>query len=223
MAKQCAEVSKMQVPLYGLWRSALAVLLAAVAVNAAVAEKQTLAGMPLVKALRHGGYVLVMRHASSPRATPTAETAEPDNSRLERQLDAVGRSSARAMGEAIRTLRIPVGDVLSSPTYRALETVRLAALPSARSFDELGDGGTSMRAADMAQGAWLQRKVAERPRASANTIVVTHLPNISSAFGEQAAQLADGEMLVFRPDAKGGAELVGRIKIEEWPGLAARR
>lgn len=39
------------------------------------ASAQTLAGDALVKALRQGGYVLVMRHASSPRDRPTKETA----------------------------------------------------------------------------------------------------------------------------------------------------
>jgi phosphohistidine phosphatase SixA len=163
-----------------------------------------------------------MCHASSPRTTPTADTAEPDNFRLERQLDAAGRDSARAMGAASKTLHIPIGDVLSSATCRALETVRLASLPPARTFDELGGGGASMRAADAARAIWLEQKVAERPRAETNTLFVTHCPNITGAFGERAAKIADGDMLVFHPDGKGHMELVGRIKIEEWPGLAAR-
>jgi len=213
----------MQISNLNPWRLSLAVLLVGVATVAGMAQARALAGMPLVEALRRGGYVLVMRHASSPVATPTARTAEPDNIRLERQLDEAGRSGARAMGEAIKMLRIPIGDVLSSPTYRALETVRLASLPPARKFDQLGDGGMSMRAADAAQATWLQRQAAAPPRANANTFIVTHSPNISSAFGEKAAKLADGEILVFHPDGEGDAELVGRIKIEEWPILAARQ
>jgi hypothetical protein len=31
--------------------------------------------------------------------------------------------------------------------------------------------------------------------------------------------VADGESLVYGPDGKGGAMLLGRIKIEEWPSL----
>ena len=41
----------------------------------------------LIGRLRQGGYVLVMRHASSPREAPTKEQANPDNPKLERQLD----------------------------------------------------------------------------------------------------------------------------------------
>src|SRR5262245_22669321 len=66
----------------------------------------------LVRALQAGGYVLVMRHASSPREAPSATDAQPDNPTRERQLDAAGRAAAIAMGEALRRLRIPLGDVL---------------------------------------------------------------------------------------------------------------
>jgi Histidine phosphatase superfamily (branch 1) len=79
----------------------------------------------LVNQLRQGGYVLVMRHASSPRQVPTKDTANPDNTKLERQLDEAGRRGATAMGDALRGLRIPIGTVLTSPTYRAIETVKL--------------------------------------------------------------------------------------------------
>jgi hypothetical protein len=56
----------------------------------------------LVTELQSGGYVLVMRHASSPRQAPTSATANPDNSKLERQLDHAGREGATAMGDALR-------------------------------------------------------------------------------------------------------------------------
>src|SRR3954471_20085729 len=84
---------------------------------------EQLEGPALVTALRQGGYVIVMRHPSSPFTQPDKATANPDNPNLERQLDETGRNTARAMGEAVRTLHIPIGDVLSSPTYRALEAV----------------------------------------------------------------------------------------------------
>src|SRR5438128_756835 len=114
-----------------------------VIVLAGAAQKQPLQDEALVKALRQGGYVIVMRHASSPREAPNKQTANPDNLKLERQLDDEGRSGATAMGKALRELKIPVGDVLSSPTYRALETARFAQLPNPRTYAELGDNGQS--------------------------------------------------------------------------------
>ena len=175
-------------------------------------------GEALVKALQKGGYVLVMRHASSPREVPDKQTANTDNSKPERQLDESGRKSAVAMGKALRDLRIPIGNVLSSPTYRALETVRLAQFGTPHTFAELGDNGQSMQDGTPAQAAWLQKQVARFPTAT-NTIVVTHLPNIVGAFPQLASGLADGEALIFGPDGKGQAILVARVKIEEWPAI----
>src|ERR1017187_9477389 len=75
---------------------------------AGVAHAQPPSGSALVKSLRQGGYVLVMPHASSPLTPPKAGAAEPDNFKLERQLDDTGRNTATAMGAAFKTLRIPV-------------------------------------------------------------------------------------------------------------------
>jgi phosphohistidine phosphatase SixA len=184
---------------------------------AVVAAAQTLSGDSLTAALRRGGYVLVVRHASSPPQAPTRQSAIADNVNLERQLDAAGRSGSEAMGKALRDLKIPVGEVLSSPTYRALETARFAQLANPQTHVELGDRGQSMQGVTEADAEWLRKRAAQAPK-TGNTIIVTHMPNISRAF-PQAAGVADGEALVFRPGGQGEAVLVGRIKIEEWPGL----
>jgi len=118
-----------------------------------LATVAAMAGQPstqneLISRLRQGGYVLVMRHASSPREAPSKDIANADNLKLERQLDEGGRRSATTMGDVIRALQIPIGVVLTSPTYRAMETVRLARLASPTTVTELGDGGQSMQEDD---------------------------------------------------------------------------
>ncbi len=186
------------------------------------AHGQSLSGRDLIAALHRGGYVVLMRHASSPRTPPDPALADPANVRRERQLDDQGRSSARAMGEALRQLHIPIGRVLSSPTYRALETIHLARLGQPRTDSHLGDSGQSMQVDSSGmRAAWLRARVAQRPRAGTNTFIVTHFPNIHEAFADAAAGLGDGEALVFHPDGRGAASLIGRLKIEEWPQLAA--
>jgi phosphohistidine phosphatase SixA len=147
---------------------------------------------------------------------PDKQTANPDNVKLERQLDAAGRAGVMAMGKALRDLKIPVGDVLTSPTYRALETVRFAQLANPRAYEELGDGGQSMQGVAERHAAWLRDKVSQAPSVRMNTIIVTHMPNLARAFPAWGA-VAEGEAVILRPDGKGGTELVGRIKIEEWP------
>lgn len=184
---------------------------------AGTAGAQPLPGTALMKALRQGGYVMVMRHASSPRQAPSRQNANPDNVALERQLDETGRATAMAMGKAIHELKIPIGQVLTSPTYRALETVRYAKFADPRPAAELGDNGQSMQGGTEAQASWLRKKVTQFPNGT-NTVLVTHLPNITAAF-PQSGGVDDGETLVFGPDGKGGAMIVGRIKMEEWPAM----
>ena len=178
------------------------------------AHAQTLVGAALVKSLQAGGYVIVMRHASSPGEIPPKPN--PDNVPPERQLDEKGRATATAMGDALRRLKIPIGEVLTSPTYRARETARLARLPNPRPATEIGEGTGSMKAVDRAMTEWLQKKVTEFPR-GANTVLVTHVPNVSAAFPDVLPAVVEGEAVVFGPDGKGGARVVARIKIEEWP------
>jgi phosphohistidine phosphatase SixA len=193
---------------------------AAACLASAAAAQPPLAGAELVGALQRGGHVIVMRHASSPRQLPDERTANADNGDRERQLDATGRATATAMGESLRRLKIPVGDVLTSPTYRARETARYARLAAAKPYEELGDGGQSMQAAAEKQAVWLRERVKAFPRAT-NTILVTHMPNIAGAFPD-LSDVADGEALVFGPDGKGGARLVARVPIGAWPGLAGK-
>jgi phosphohistidine phosphatase SixA len=175
----------------------------------------------LISQLRQGGLVLVMRHASSPREAPAATDANPDNRKLERQLDEAGRRGAAEMGAALRQLRIPIGTVFSSPTYRALETVRRAQLGNPTAVDELGDGGQSMQGVTEAQAAWLRAKASEAPK-SGNTVLVTHQPNLARAFPDWGSTVADGETVVLRPDGRGQTAIVGRIPMDSWPALMKR-
>ena len=177
-------------------------------------EAQTLSGPALVKALQAGGHVIVMRHGSSPGDIP--KVPNPDNVPPERQLDEIGRTTTTAMGEALRRLKIPIGDVMTSPTYRARETARLAGLPNPRPVPELGEGPQAMQGAvTPAQTGWLQKKARDFPKGT-NTVLITHVPNITAAFPAETPALAQGEALVVASDGKGGARVVGRIKIEEW-------
>jgi broad specificity phosphatase PhoE len=173
-----------------------------------------------VSTLRGGGYVIVMRHAHSPSAPPLAGQAEAANKTGERQLDAAGQDQARQIGRRLKALNIPLGPVYSSPTFRALQTVRLMGVEAPQVRPELGDGGASMAASAAGQAgtAWLKARAAEAPPSGKDTLIVTHGPNIVLAFGDGLKDLGDGEAAVFRPDGKGGFTLAGRIKPDGWGG-----
>jgi phosphohistidine phosphatase SixA len=163
---------------------------------------QALSGGALVKTLQQGGFVVVMRHASSPNAVPAGAS--------ERQLDEAGRTAAAAMGKALRDLQIPIGEVYSSPTQRAMETARLLQVAQAKPAPELGDNGQSMSGGTAGQADWLQKRVAQSPKGT-NTLLITHMPNLRAAFPAHS-NVADGEALIFGP----GSTLVARVKMEDW-------
>ena len=81
-----------------------------------------------------------------------------------------------------------------------------------------------MKAEDTgARSAWLHSAVATVPPSGYNIVIVTHTPNIIGAFGQGLSDLSDGETLLFRPDGHGGASIVARVKIDQWPRLASLR
>jgi hypothetical protein len=161
---------------------------------------------------------MLMRHASSPETRPSADQAAPGNVSRERQLDESGRAKAKAMGEALKHLQIPVGLVLSSPAYRTLETARMAQLPDPHTYDDLGEPGRNAERAGS-----LRAQVALVPDAGTNTVIITNYLNIADAFPTDAKDLAEGEALIYHPDGHGKAPLVARVKIEDWPSLPASR
>ncbi|MGH8144627.1 MAG: hypothetical protein ACREU2_19215 [Steroidobacteraceae bacterium] len=121
---------------------------------------------------------------------------------------------------ALHVLRIPIGKVYSCPLYRARETVRLANLPQPQLIEELAEGKAGMAStARRSQSRWLKRAVARVPQAGTDTLIVTHTPNIVGAFGQEAAGIQAGEMLVFEPQA-GQGRLQGRVSIAQWRQVA---
>ena len=173
----------------------------------------------LVTNLRNGGYVLAMRHAHAPRQVPAA-TAE--NPAPERQLDDAGRTSAAAMGEALRALGVPIGATLTSPTLRARETAVQLGF-AAEAIDELGDGGRDMLPdAEGRRSARLRELASTPPAPHTNALLITHAPNLTGAFGDAAAGMADGEALVLEPRGGEPPAVVARVTIEQWPVIARR-
>ena len=166
----------------------------------------------LVDALQKGGMVIVMRHAQSPNGLPEPDQRRTDNSAGERQLDARGRETASAMGEALRRLEIPITEIISSPTYRAIETARALGFATPQTADELSSEG--MAAATQERAAWLRAQTL-REVEGGNRVLITHQPNIRAAFPEVDG-LDDGEALIFAPNSGDTGTPVGRVKIEEW-------
>jgi broad specificity phosphatase PhoE len=103
----------------GLARWALALLVLVAAAPARAADDA------VWEALRAPGSVVVLRHSYAP-GTFDPPTARLDDCSTQRNLDEGGRAQATRVGEAFKKNGITVGEVLSSPRCRCMDTARLA-------------------------------------------------------------------------------------------------
>ena len=60
------------------------------------------------------------------------------------------------------------------------------------------------------------------PAAGKNNVYVTHKPNVIDAFGKDWFEVKEGEASVFKPDGKGGYQVVARLAPDQWAALASK-
>src|SRR5712675_3064319 len=75
-----------------------------------------------INAVRQGGHMIVFRHGATYSDQADTDPLNFKNVAQQRQLNDDGRSLARSIGEAMRKLRIPVGEVQTSMFQRAGDT-----------------------------------------------------------------------------------------------------
>ena len=169
-----------------------------------------LKGAALLQALRRGGYVIYFRHTAtdfSKRDDAMKSYDDCDNQRL---LSPQGREDARRIGEAIRELKLPVGEVFASPMCRTMDHARLTfgrAPPRPEvALRERGDGDYP--------GVVKQLTAPVRP--GSIRWIVGHGNPFRAVAG--APHLAEGEAAVMRPDGRGWT-VVARIAVTDWVEL----
>jgi phosphohistidine phosphatase SixA len=170
--------------------------------------------------LRLGGYVIVLRHGvtnsdvanKDPMSNPARKTS------VERQLNEQGRAQAEMIGGAMRQLWIPVSSVMTSPLQRAVDTGTLLGFGKVVINSDLAEAGPAVAPDENNRRADALRKLVEWHQAGdGNLVIVTHKPNLVDAFGNDWADIREGEASVFEPDFAGtGYRLIGRIQADQW-------
>ncbi len=160
---------------------------------------------PVLEALRSGGHLLLMRHA-----TTGPGVGDPPGFRLEecatqRNLSDVGRAQARRVGERLRAAGVPVPTVRSSRWCRCLETARLAFGVAPEPWPVL-DSFFDDRSRGPAQTEAL-RRWALGWRGPGNAALVTHQVNVTALLGDWASM---GDIVVVRADGA-ALQVVGRL------------
>ncbi len=171
----------------------------------------------MVKALRGGGYVIVVRHGATHADQADTDPLNLDNVGKQRQLNDKGRADARAVGDAFRAAAVPLGRVYSSRFFRAVETARLIAGKDPEATADVTEGGQVVTPNENNRRTQALRALAGAvPAAGTNTLIVTHKPNILDAFGKDWFEVKEGEFSIFKPDGSGKYTLLGRVPIGDW-------
>jgi len=191
-----------------------------------IAAAQTTAGLQgraLVDALRHGGYNIYFRHAATDwtqhdQVSEAGDWTSCDPVEM-RQLSDAGRQTAAAIGDALRELKIPVGQVLASPYCRTIETARLMNVGPVETTTDI----MNMRVAQYFGGSSAiaertRRRLSMLPQEAANTILVAHGNVLVTATGVYPQE---AEAIVFQPRVDGTFAFIARLSPQEWARLAA--
>jgi broad specificity phosphatase PhoE len=156
--------------------------------------------------LRGGGQVVLLRHALTTPGVGDPQGFRVGDCTTQRNLSDEGRAEARRLGDALRARGVPVGQVLSSPWCRCVDTARIAFGREAQLQEALGNlfGRPEREARQLAALRPLVERVPER----GNTFMVSHGSTILALTGISPAT---AEMVVLAPKAGGGFSVAGRL------------
>lgn len=158
-------------------------------------------------ALKKGGMVIVMRHTHVDIREGIGRH-EPGNCEVEVNLSKYGVDQAKRIGEAFRAHDVLVGEVLSSPYCRNMDTGRLVFGRATAAEFLMPPGVVSDRLAILNRERSLQRIVEHSD--PANLVIITHDLNILEIVLDSAAP---GEFFVLQPDGT-DFTVIGNILIE---------
>jgi phosphohistidine phosphatase SixA len=173
-----------------------------------------------IEALRAGGHVIVFRHGATHQDQADTDPLDMMNVAKQRQLNDDGRALAKAIGDSMRKLKIPVAKVYTSQFKRAVDTGTLLGFGEVSTTADVSEGGLVVTPIENNRRSEALRKLASTvPPAGGNIVVVSHKPNIIDAFGKDWFDVREGEASIFLPNGK-GFKLVARVQANEWAKLA---
>ena len=174
----------------------------------------------LIQRLRVGGYVIVVRHGATVSNQADTDPFNFDDVTKQRNLNDKGKELAKAFGDAVRRVGLPVGDVYTSKFNRAYETAVLAGFENIERTVDLTEGGLVVTPDENNRRAEAFRKMlAQAPAQGKNNFLITHKPNIVDALGKDWFDVKEGEASIFKPEG-GKYQLLARVQMEDWPKLA---
>ena len=174
-------------------------------------------GAALAGALRRGGYVIFLRHGATDHSHPDARMVNLSNCSTQRPLNATGMAEAKQIGAAIKTLKLPIGQVRYSPYCRTRITAQLE-------FGNTGQPDMNLVAADYhgvnqkAQDAAVLKLLNTPPKPGTDTVLVSHQNTLENATGLPAPP--EGGAEIYQPHPGTTPLLVAELSPADWSALA---
>ncbi len=173
----------------------------------------------LLKALRAGGHVIVMRHSIADPDKADTDPLNFRNTKTQQPLTELGRQSAKALGDTWRRLGVAFNEVLTSRFNRAYQTALMAGFKGAKAVTELTEGSLVVSPNEQRRRAAFLRELTVATLAPGqNRLIVTHRVNIAQAYGKEWYDVKEGEASIFRIE-KGAYSLLARLQMDEWGRL----
>jgi broad specificity phosphatase PhoE len=177
-------------------------------------------GNDTAQALRAGGLVIVVRHGATFPDQADTDPLNFENVAAQRNLNDKGKALAKAFGNSLRQVGIPVGKVYTSKYNRAYETAVIAGFKNIEKTADLTEGGLVVTPNEGNRRIEAFHKMlGAAPMAGTNTVLITHKPNIVDALGKDWFDVKEGEASIFRPE-NGSYQLVARVQMDEWSRIA---
>ena len=174
----------------------------------------------IAQALHAGGLVIVVRHGATFPDQADTDPLNFENIAAQRNLNDKGTALAKAFGDSLREVGIPVGKVYTSKYNRAYETAVIAGFKDIEKTADLTEGGLVVSPNENSRRIEAFHKMlGTAPKTGTNTILITHKPNIVDALGKDWFDVKEGEASIFRPE-NGSYKLLARVQMDEWSRIA---
>ncbi|WP_227269579.1 histidine phosphatase family protein [Roseobacter weihaiensis] len=171
----------------------------------------------LVDALKGGGHVVFIRHATTEKDYADQIEAVMGDCSTQRVLSEAGWAEAKAIGAAFARLDIPVGDVISSEYCRAWQTADLAFGTFEKNADLNFEPAETYSEAQLAAMSERMSPHLSTVPQEANTILVGHDDPFEAATGIYPEPM--GITFVLEPQEDGTFEILGSIAPDAWADL----
>jgi phosphohistidine phosphatase SixA len=181
----------------------------ALAVSVGASDTTELKPDSLIAVLKKGGYTILLRHARTDMTSVDEVPINYGDRTAQRNLNGLGVADSKTIGRVMKTTKIPLGEIISSPMFRTVETAQMA----------FGEPKTTTLLRDMNETPAQRELFMRAVPAGTNRALITHHFLIEHYIpGIKPGEIGESEAVVFKV-AEGKIVRVGRFRLADWAKL----